>query len=397
MRRVYFYVGKVVHPLYCEQVKAVPPGFEYDLSHPDLADDELVKHDISARGTLRHAAATPLVQAAMLGLGTAGHIRSRNLTPPRGAALVHSAQFLLREPSLPYVVDLEDVHVFSLYQPIALERSWARRRLLELMNHPCCRAVLPWTDAARRNFVATIGPEAAARLGPRVRTVLPSIHPTTDRPRERRGGPLRVLFSGTPFLGKGGPEAVAAVRRLRATHDVELDLVTFLPDDWRKRLGDDGAVRVHTNLPRAALRRLYARADVLLFTPHFDTLGFVVMEAMAAAVVPVASDHFAVPEMVEHGVSGLLFEAENSKYGSDGRARFPRFLPARWPPSFLRALASPSDAYVDRVAGALARVAEDPALYARLSEGALEGVRTGPLSVERRRRELAEVYEGALA
>jgi glycosyltransferase involved in cell wall biosynthesis len=118
------------------------------------------------------------------------------------------------------------------------------------------------------------------------------------------------------------------------------------------------------------------------------------LEAMAHGMPVLAVRHFATPEMVEHDVSGLLVAGENLLYGDDGLCRFDRTLPP--PRSFRRALVEPSDAYVDRLAAQLALLAEDRDLHERLAAGALERVRHGPLSVDRRRKALADIYGRAL-
>jgi glycosyltransferase involved in cell wall biosynthesis len=121
----------------------------------------------------------------------------------------------------------------------------------------------------------------------------------------------------------------------------------------------------------------------------------VMLEAMAHGMPVLAGAHFAVPEIVAHDVSGLVFPGENLLYGEDGLCAFDRTLPP--PRSFSRALARPSQAYVERIAAELARVAEDSDLHQRLAAGAFERVRSGPLSLGRRRDALGHVYRLALA
>ncbi|MEJ7809951.1 MAG: glycosyltransferase [Gemmatimonadaceae bacterium] len=78
-------------------------------------------------------------------------------------------------------------------------------------------------------------------------------------------------------------------------------------------------VRLIANIERAHLRSLYARAKVFWhaagygadataspqFTEHF---GIVTVEAMAAGCVPVVINRGGQPEIVEHGVSGFLWD-----------------------------------------------------------------------------------------
>jgi hypothetical protein len=47
------------------------------------------------------------------------------------------------------------------------------------------------------------------------------------------------------------------------------------------------------------------------------------------------------------------------------------------------------------VADAIRRLASEPGLHGRLAEGAFEVVRTGSLSIERRRAALSEIYAAA--
>jgi glycosyltransferase involved in cell wall biosynthesis len=323
-------------------------------------------------------------------------VRRVALEPPPGCSLIHSAQQLLRDPALPYVVDFECVEAFCLYQRVALRAHWARRRLLDALADERCRFLAPWSRAAQQSLVSALGPGAAEQLAPKTATVLPAIVPRRDRPAVRGPGPLRALFVGTAFEAKGGVEAVRAIARVREGHDVVLDMLSDVPARWMQEVGRTEGVRAHTwPAPASKVRELFESADVLLFPSHMDTLGFVMLEAMAHGVPVLASSHFAVPELVEDGVSGIVVEAENPLYGEDGLCRFERTLPA--PRSFRRALANPSAAYVGRLADGLGRLAQDAGLHERLAAGALARVTDGALSVRRRREALGRIYAGALA
>jgi glycosyltransferase involved in cell wall biosynthesis len=395
-RQIYFYVGKRAHPLYCEQFLITPRGFTYVPSNPDLAHPPEFSRQLVRRRALRGRIGRSAKKAAVTALAVAGHIRSVSVRPPPDTALTHSAQFLLKDAAKPYVVDFEDIHVFSLYQALALDRPWGRRRLLELLQDPACRYLLPWTDTARRGFLAMIDARYRSGLAARTITVRPAIRPTVQAPARRARGPLRVIFIGASFFEKGAVEAVSAVRRARSSHDIELDLVTTVPPSWHHAFGEDEAIRVHEGLSSACLRRLYQESHALLFPTHIDTFGYVVLEAFAAATPVLAPNHHALPEMVTDGISGLLFRPENSFFLPSGRPRFRLFAPPVAGQSFLRALGKPSDAYVEGIAQQLARLAEDTDLVERLAAGALEEVTQGRFSVERRQKQLEMVYELAL-
>ncbi|HWY90558.1 MAG TPA: glycosyltransferase family 4 protein [Solirubrobacteraceae bacterium] len=394
---VHFHVGRSSHALFREQLRAAPEGFTYRSPHPQLdGDGAAATRGIAAHGRTMDWLREHGERAAIRSLSYAGFVRRARIQPLPGSVLVHSAQFLVRDCPLPYVVDFECLEAFALYQRVALRRPWARDRLRRALANPNLRFLLPWSEAARRGLQSALGPSTAVGPAERTVTVLPAIHPIAERPRARERGPLRVLFVGTAFLAKGGVEAMRAVERVRATHDVSLDMVSDVPDRWREEVWRSPGVTLH-RWPAGGdvVRGLFERSDVLLFPSHMDTLGFVMLEAMAHGMPVLAARHFATPEIVEHEVSGLLCTGENLLYGEDGLCRFERTLPP--PRCFRRALAAPSDAYLDRLVGALARLAEDRGLHERLAAGALERVRAGPLSVARRREALGRVYRQALA
>jgi glycosyltransferase involved in cell wall biosynthesis len=391
---VLFHVGRFGHPFFREQLYGAPAGFRY--LTPGSEPSATATKRISLESARLRGARDGLERAAVRMLSDAGYVRCSRLRAPTGCALIHSAQQLLRPMGRPYVVDFECVEVFSLYQRAALTRPWARGRLLAALEDDACRMLLPWSRAAERGLAAALGERAAHRLSRKTHTVLPGIRPRTRRPSLRSTGPLRVLFVGTAFEAKGGAEAIRALEQVRRTHDVTLDLISDVPAGWRSEIERIGGIAVHSwPTPAAKVESLFARSHVLLFPSHMDTLGFVIFEALAHGVPVLATRHFAVPELVEDGVSGLLIEGENLLYGEDGLCRFEHTLP---PPRFFRdAIARPTDAYVSRLAEALARLAEEAGLHERLAAGALARVTDGPLSMDARRSALGVAYRTALA
>jgi glycosyltransferase involved in cell wall biosynthesis len=392
---VYFHVGRYGHPYFNEQLRAAPEGFCYASSDPGAAGGgSSAPRRVLLQGARLARGRERAESAAIRALSWSGYVRSRKLALQPDCSLVHSAQLLLRSPEQPYVLDFECIEVFSLYQRVALRRPWARARLLDALLDERCRFLLPWSEAARRGISSALGADAATRLAPKTLTVLPAIAPRAQRPAQRAGGPLRVLFVGTAFEAKGGVETIRAVRRVRESHDVELDIVSNVPPRWHEEASRCPGTVVHDwPVSHARLGELFGGAHLLVFPSHMDTLGFVMLEAMAHGMPVLATRHFAAGELVEDRVSGLLVDGENPLYGEDGLSRFDHTIPL--PRSFRRALASPSDAYVDRLAGALATVAGDQDLHSRLAAGALARVVDGALSVGRRREALGTLYRRA--
>ena len=153
--------------------------------------------------------------------------------------------------------------------------------------------------------------------------------------------PLRLLYVGSLWEGKGPQVAVRALGRLlRAGVQARLDVcgsgtphfLAFL----EQTIGDEGAagqVVLHGQVDRSRVRELCHAADVLVFPSLWDEpFAAVPLEAMSCGLPVVASTAGGTPEAIEDGVSGLLVP--------------------------------PGDP--DRLAGALRRLAEDEEFRLRL-------------------------------
>ena len=393
-RRVQLHFGRHVHPIYREQLHAVPAGWAYVSTHPALTEETTPTKRVVQQGRLAGAGRL----AERLGgrvVSEAGYVHRVRAHARPAVAMIHSCERLLRDAPVPYVVDLEHGLVFTIYHRAALERPWARRALERSLLDERLRFLLPWSDAARRSVLGMISDDAAERVAPKLRVVSPAIRPAAETPHERPDGPLRVLFVGTAFQEKGAVPAVEALRQARRRHDVTLDLVSFIPEAWARRWADEPGLTLHAPGGTDLVQRLYRRSDVLLFPSHMDTFGYVVLEAMAHGLPVIAPDHLAYRETVRDGVSGMLFPAENMLYLDDTTCRFRHIIPA--PRSYLRALENPSPGYVRGIAGALERLAGDRDLHATLAAGALASVRTGHLSMAHRKALLGEIYGATVA
>ena len=395
MRRVELRFGRHVHPVYREQLLAQPEGWTYVHNAPELADTAAPTKRIAERRTLLGPLRERAEFLALRLLSAGGYVHHIRPRPQPDVQLIHSAERLLWRSPVPYVVDLEHVDLFVLYQQAAFDRPWTQPLLESALLDERLKFLLPWSDMARRSVLKVVSPEAARALEPKLRTVYPAVRTALEAPRERSGKTLRVLFIGTMFFEKGGADALLALREVRRTHDVELDIVTYAPPDWSKQLHNEPGVRLHAPAGQDLVRELYSRSDVLLFPSHMDTYGVVVGEAMAHGLPVVAPRHLALTETVEDEVSGLLFPPENMLWREDTRCRFKHTIPV--PSSYLESLRTPSEGYIRGVAATLARIAEEPGLYERLAGGALESVSSGRLSMERRRALLADIYGAAAA
>ena len=126
----------------------------------------------------------------------------------------------------PYVVDFEQVGVFSLYQQLALTRPWASERLRRAILDDRCQHLLPWSDAARDGLLNVVGDSVAHKVDDRA---------PGDPPR-RRARP-RPAATGRCACCSSAPRSTrrAASRRSAPrprAENVQLDVISYVPDDF---------------------------------------------------------------------------------------------------------------------------------------------------------------------
>jgi colanic acid/amylovoran biosynthesis glycosyltransferase len=181
------------------------------------------------------------------------------------------------------------------------------------------------------------------RHGERIRVIHMGVDGERYTPGEasgREGSGVRVLCVARLVRHKGHP---TLLRALAALGEQGLELEATLVGDGPERgelerlrdeLGLQGRVRFAGPLGQDELPAIYRDHDVFCLPTLSEAVGVVNMEAMASGLPVVCSHLMGVPELVEDGINGLLV--------TPGREQ--------------------------ELAGALRRLAEDPALRTRLGE-----------------------------
>ncbi len=119
---------------------------------------------------------------------------------------------------------------------------------------------------------------------------------------ERRDDGETVLFIGREFERKGGRVLLDAFARLRRTRPRARLLVVGPP---RLELMPEGVLQLGAE-PLAAIPGLLAQATIFAMPTLAEPFGLAFLDAMACSVPCVGTEVDSVPDMVEHGSTGLL-------------------------------------------------------------------------------------------
>jgi glycogen synthase len=95
------------------------------------------------------------------------------------------------------------------------------------------------------------------------------------------------------FVGAVGPSAKPGV-------DMHAYILNTVPTHWHRQLEFTG------NVPYEEIPRHLSETDICVFPSHWESFGFVVLEAMAAGRAVICTDNGGMAELLNHGEFGLL-------------------------------------------------------------------------------------------
>jgi glycosyltransferase involved in cell wall biosynthesis len=217
--------------------------------------------------------------------------------------------WILTKPPRPYVAwsdctfrDYIDVyHQRQLFQPADLERI-EQGEAIWLRDAQCIGFSNAWgaqravdhyrLDVSRVHVVGSFG-----------EIEMPA--------RDQYTGAKQFAFVSTDFDAKGGPAVMSAIRKLRRRHaDASLIIVGAQPTNGLNQPGVTVAGYLRKEVPDeyALFRRVLAGARALVHPTKSDISPLIVIEAGYFGCPVISANRFAVPEMVEHGVSGVLLD-----------------------------------------------------------------------------------------
>lgn len=140
------------------------------------------------------------------------------------------------------------------------------------------------------------------------------VRPPNPGPRPAAMDPanLNLLFVGRFGRQKGLDLLLAAFRRVRR-QDVRLHVLGRPDPGPNAQLDDvDPRVLIHGWVDNADIDPWYAAADALVVPSRWEGFGLVVAEAMRNQTAVIASIRGALPEILDHGGVGRLFDPEDS-------------------------------------------------------------------------------------
>lgn len=202
-----------------------------------------------------------------------------------------------------FIVDLDNPWSLVGYnlRAMPMYRYVIRRILLA----DRCLEIRCMSEACRLSLKALFGDEVYRKAI----VHYPCIPQVITEVTARTAGECRFLFVGTQFEIKGGVALLKAFRRVydQASH-ARLDVVTHLPAEYAYLAEGCPGIHVHeARFTRSEIHERFMRqADVLILPTYVESFGMVALEALAHGLGLIATDVYALRELVEDGRNGRL-------------------------------------------------------------------------------------------
>lgn len=374
MTRVFLFRGQ--HPLYETLISNPPTGIEY-VSRPTRADP--------GEYSLYRPSSNALRQLAD---GCYGFARMPRVVPIlKTYDLVHSSRgFIVIGPNN-YVVDLEHAASFVGMRHHRMLSKHMRRVILKFLTSSRCCWVLPHCEAAM-DSLSIISPDPA--VSHKSRVVYPAFgSETATVVRGKRQVPT-ILYMGEYFW-KGGRELLRACFRLSSKQDFKVKYISLRvhpPEAVLKKARETLDIEyIEGPIPRVnLLERVYPSTDIFAMPSYIDTFGYAFLEAMAHGIPCIGTNHFAIPEIIEHNVTGLVVDTSISYFDAH-RMGHPE----------IRVEDVDNSLTVDELTKALSILLESSSLRESMGKQGRKEIVEGKFSVTRRNEILREVYESCMS
>jgi glycosyltransferase involved in cell wall biosynthesis len=139
---------------------------------------------------------------------------------------------------------------------------------------------------------------------------------------------VRFMFSGDFFL-KGGANVVDAFIRLqkefsgielRICSDPSLRIKNIsLQNRYKDLIQNTGGIKLGSVSRQEMLNSVLPETDVFVSPTYQEAFGFAILEASAYGIPVISTNHFAIPEIIEHSKSGFLIDTAFHPFIRNGK------------------------------------------------------------------------------
>ncbi|MFH8119646.1 MAG: glycosyltransferase [Candidatus Aenigmatarchaeota archaeon] len=369
--KVYSLFGK--HPIYESIIKYPPKGI-YFIHAPSAKEFERLSIYTPSRMEIKNF---------VLNLIYSIKIPRIFFVPVSGYDLIHSSRGFLILNKKRWVVDFEHIGSFG-----AFSSERVKRISLKFLGSKYCKKILPHSIAAMNSFLNGWNINEQTILQ-KLEVLYPAIKARKIRRRKKQEVKIGFLATRGAFYEKGGRELLEAFKILNKKYD-NISLIMKVkppPEVLKFSQTNVSFVASHFNTREELFRKFYEELDIFVLPTYVDSFGFSLLEAMSCGIPIIATNIFAIPEIVEDGKNGFLISSPIS----DFRKNFvPNFFDRDW------LKMHPINLVINQLVEKLSLLIEDSSLRRKMGRYGRRLVEKGKFSIKERNKKLKKIYEEAL-
>jgi len=373
--------GHKIHSLYSEIIRNPPPGYAIEYRDKFIQNSRIY--------TLDNKAANPVLRELIYHLKPIIYIASQKKQKNNfeGYDMVYASQHVLFNSSIPWVTDLEFVNALAAFGNVSLIKNGIRKQL----ETEKCKFIMPWSEWAKETLILSMD---YSKFKEKIKVIRYTVNPKKVVKHKHDGIEFLFVGSSNPMnvrniQFKNLKETILAFNRISEKYDgVHLTLRSYLPPNLKFLVEHNPMISIIDSfLDIEDLYKLYLNADIFVLPSH-ETCGIAILDAMSFELPVIAMNIYDMPEVITHMQNGILIDGHKdmqyyTKYKS----------PSDYSWKFVSGIRKYSDYIVNQLELYFTKLVEDSSLRNKLAVEARKTIEKGRLSIEKRNKDLAEVFE----
>jgi len=308
---------------------------------------------------------------------------------PGNYDLIHSSRGIIPIQlwnKKPWVIDMEHVHSFFGLDPKLIKNKFWKKFIEKKLSSKNCKAILCHCEATRQSFFRYLD---CSKFEDKLKVLYPSSHIVPIK--KEKHNKIRILAIMSIFYGKAGLQILKVFSKIQKKYpNVEFWIRADVPEDLKEKfkLKNVNYMDYFGNIiPRKDLiKSVYAECDIFFYPTLVDSFGYSLIDAMTTKLPIVASNLYAIPEIVKNKETGLIVKIPGYCLEEDYVQSFPlENMDGKVEETFVK------DCY-----NALVKLIEDKSLREKMGDKGFERISEGDLSISARNKKLGKIYSEAL-
>lgn len=220
----------------------------------------------------------------------------------------------------PWVIEIDNVAVLTYYNLKLLKflKPFLKRKL----KSKYCRSIICISEAAKKSVINFFNDDEISK---KCIVVYPYVK--YHEPKKKERSAIKLLYICSQFYLKGGKEILHSFEKLNKKYkNLELHMITNAPKEVINEYSKYKNIYfISPNLDKKQLyEKYYTQCDIFLQLSYQDSFGLVNLEAISCGMPVIATDMFAIPEIVINNKNGFILKSP-IKYFNDNFLPNPKF------------------------------------------------------------------------